>query len=200
MQHALKHLEHFLSLGEFWAALVGAAIGGALTAWSALHVQKQAAADQRRRDEGSERRTVEGTLRAVSAELKVLKAETLDDLHKTLKVRAEHRDFAPLEMTSAKQNRVTVFQSNAHMLGRINDDNIREQIVRVYGLIIVFFDYANMMAHDYELWRSLRNQPDENRELLNKLKILESHLQKGTEALQSEIPQLLDRIDKYLSP
>jgi len=71
--------------------------------------------------------------------------------------------------------------------------------VRVYGLIAGALNYRNTMAQDYELWRSLRGQPDENRELLEKLRELESHLRDGVEALQREIPQLLDRIDKYLS-
>jgi hypothetical protein len=76
---------------------------------------------------------------------------------------------------------------------------LREQIVRVYGLIAGTLDYANTMARDCELWRSLRGQPDENRELLDKLEMLESHLRKGTQLLQGEISEVLEKIDKYLS-
>jgi|SRR6516165_7947115 hypothetical protein len=93
MPHALEHLEHFLSsfLGskEFWSALIGAVIGGVLTAWSAMRAQKQTATDQRRSDEESERRTVHGTLRAVAAELRTLKTDSFDPLDKTLRDRVK---------------------------------------------------------------------------------------------------------------
>jgi hypothetical protein len=140
MQHAVKHLEHVLSLGEFWAALIGAVIGGALAAWSALRAQKQAAADQRRRDEEAGRRTIEGTLRAIAAELKVLKKDSFDPLDERLKDLAQQKNRPPLQMTRTEQNRIPVFQSNAHLPGRINDDDLREQIVRVYGLIAGLLD------------------------------------------------------------
>jgi hypothetical protein len=64
--HALQPLEHFfswfLSSKEFWAAIVGAVIGGFMTGWYALHAQKQAANDQRQRDMEIEQRAVKGTL------------------------------------------------------------------------------------------------------------------------------------------
>jgi hypothetical protein len=202
MPHALDHLQHFLAsfLGskEFLSALIGAVIGGALTAWSALRAQKQAAADERQRDEETERRTVEGALRAIAAELRVLKTDTLDPLNETLEESAKSSGSGPLMMRRVEQDHAAVFRSNAHLLGRVNDNDLREQIIRVYGIVGGAMDYANTMAKDYELWRSLRGQPDENRELLDKLRILESHLRKGVQVLQSDIPKLLDRIDKYL--
>jgi hypothetical protein len=54
-------------------------------------------------------------------------------------------------MTRTDQNRITVFHSNAHMIGRISDDDLREQIVRVYGLISGLLDQLNEMAQDYKL-------------------------------------------------
>jgi gas vesicle protein len=129
MPHALNHLQHFLSsfLGskEFSSALIGAVIGGALTAWSALQAQKQAAKDQRQRDEEAERRKVEGVLRAIATELNVLKVDTLDDLNKTLQDRAKRADSGPLMMRRVEQNHAAVFQSNANRIGRINNDDLR---------------------------------------------------------------------------
>jgi hypothetical protein len=53
--HLLKNLEHFLSSflssKELYAALIGALIGGLLTGRYALRAQKQAAEDQRQRDQ-----------------------------------------------------------------------------------------------------------------------------------------------------
>jgi hypothetical protein len=102
VQHALDHLQRFLSsfLGskEFWSALIGAVVGGALSAWSGWRAQRQAATDQRRSDEEAERRTVEGALRAIAAELRVFKTDTLDPLNETLEKRAKASGFGPLMM------------------------------------------------------------------------------------------------------
>ena len=47
--HALQHLAHFFSSffssKEFWAALVGAVIGGVMAMLSALYTQKQAVSE-----------------------------------------------------------------------------------------------------------------------------------------------------------
>jgi hypothetical protein len=74
--HAWQHLEHFisslLSAKEFWAAILGAVIGGLSTGWFALHAQEKAAKDQRRRDQEAERRAANDTLRALETELRVI--------------------------------------------------------------------------------------------------------------------------------
>jgi hypothetical protein len=59
----------------------------------------------------------------------------------------------PLAMTHTEQNRLTVFESNAEMLGRIDDDELRKKIVRVCGLIKGLLDHLNAMARDFERWR-----------------------------------------------
>jgi hypothetical protein len=101
-------------------------------------------------------------------------------------------------MTRTEQNRITVFQSNADMLGRINDDGLREQIVRVYGLISGLLDRLNEMAGDAKLWRSLRaGHGDENRDLLAKLAEMEGGLRNGLQDLQADLGQVLEKIDKY---
>jgi len=56
-------------------------------------------------------------------------------------------------MTRTEQNRIVVFQSNADMIGRINNDEVREQIVRVDGLIAGLLDHE--MAQDFQRRRSL---------------------------------------------
>src|SRR5262249_48832070 len=141
-----------------------------------------------------ERRTLEGTLRAIAAELKVLKADFFDPLDKELKDRARCNASGALQITRVEQNRVKVFQSNAHLLARINNDELREQIVRVYGLIGGLFDYANTMAQDYDHLLSLGvSHPNENQILRAKLKELESHVRDGMQVIQGDISRALEK-------
>jgi hypothetical protein len=86
------------------------------------------------------------------------------------------------------------------MLGRINDNDLREQIVRVYGLIAGLIDHSNEMSQDYKRWCSLRAQPDENRELLDKLREMEGGLRNGLNVLQNDLGPVLEKIDRYLNP
>ena len=80
--HLLQHLERFfsslLSSKEFWAASLGAVIGGLLTGWFALLAQKGAAKDQRQRDQDMERRAINGTLQAIATEVELFKVKFLD--------------------------------------------------------------------------------------------------------------------------
>jgi hypothetical protein len=71
MVHLLQHLEHFfpwfLSSKEFWAAIVGAVVGGLMTGLSVFYAQKQSANDQRQRDKETESRAINKTLQAIAA-------------------------------------------------------------------------------------------------------------------------------------
>jgi hypothetical protein len=57
-----------------------AVIGGILTGWYALRAQRRAAADQRQRDEGTECRTLEGTLPA-NGEYEAIWRDRIKPLH-----------------------------------------------------------------------------------------------------------------------
>lgn len=116
MPHAIQHLEHFLrwffnskeiigaGIGAIIAAAIGAYIGGRMATSAAIKAQQQAAKDQRDRDAEADRRSVHGTLRAIAAELRVLKSQPLDHLTKMLEEREQVRkcflkDPAPLAVT-----------------------------------------------------------------------------------------------------
>ena len=105
--HLLQHLERFfssfLSSKEFYAAFIGAVIGGLLTGRYALRAQKQAAEDQRQRDLDVERRAKNGTLRAILAELKVIKAYFLDRLDWELETQQKKREAARKNRASQPQ-------------------------------------------------------------------------------------------------
>lgn len=202
--HLLKNLEHFLSSllssKEFCAALIGAVIGGLMAGRYALRAQKQAAADQRQRDVEAEQRAVRGTLQAIATELKVLKVDSFDRLEKTLKERAQTRAQPPLPTTLAEQNRTIVFESNAEILGKIDDHQLRQKIIRVYGLVKGLIDNLNANTREFDRWRSLPDSHPEKQSVTNVLALLEEGLGNRSAVLQRELDELLKELEENVDP
>jgi hypothetical protein len=205
--HALQHLEHFFStlLGskEFWAATLGAVFGGLITGRYALRAQKQAAADQRKRDLEIEARATKGVLRAIDAELRVFKSEIFDPLEIDLNDQARRRSMRatvpPMAMKRTEQNRLMIFESNADVIGKIDDDELRARIIRFYGIMTGLLDHLNAMARDFERWRSLDDSDLEKQTVARLIDGLELRLRDSWDRLQSEFDQVFKGIDKYLN-
>ncbi len=91
--------------------------------------------------------------------MKVFKAEIFDPLEKDLSDQARRRSLSPtvrlMAMKRTEQNRLMIFESNANVIGKIDDDELRARIIRLYGIIAGLLDHLNAMARDFERWRSL---------------------------------------------
>jgi hypothetical protein len=209
--HALKHLEHFvwllLNSKDFWNATIGtvfgAFIGGLMAIWSALRAQRQAAKDQRERDAEADRRTLDGILRAVSAEMKVFKGHILDSLEKKFETRDEFRELSrkknsPLPMTLIEANRFMVFDSNCGLLGRLEDENLLRCITAFYTNAKGLVDQLNAAARGFERWQQL-TAGDEERQFINDwLDKQEKQLRAGVSKLQRQLDEIVDGIAEYL--
>jgi hypothetical protein len=211
--HLLKNLEHFLSSllssKEFYAALIGAVIGGLMAGRYALRAQKQAAKDQRQYALEVERRASENLLQAIRAELTVLKTRNLDRLETTLRSRAENRakllnpsyvQFPPLAMTRTEQNHFIVYESNAAALGMIDDKILLREIVAVYGVAKDLVDTLNTNSRDFERWRQLSEQSPEKQMVANMLWGLEEGLRIGLQTLQNDLDALLKKLEENVDP
>ena len=162
-------------------SLLAAIIGGWIAGKYALRAQKQAAEDQRQRDVEAERRTINSTLQAIGTELTVLKTDFLDRLQQVYDGR--ERGFqirGPLS-----RNYFAVFESNAAMLGKIGDKDLREKIIRVYGSAKSLFDYLNYYSR----------QSDTGNDA--KLEELEQKLRAQIEEIQKMVSDVQKMILKY---
>src|SRR5260221_1431006 len=209
--HAWQHLGHFfssqLSSKEFWAAIIGAVVGGLMTVIAAILAQKQAAKDQRQRDLQTEQRILNNILRSIAAELKVLKTGNFDDLEKKIKQQSKNREQAqknnlnpppPLAMKLTEQNYFIVFESNAAALGRIDDKNLREDIIKVYGNAKGLVDHLNTMGREFQIYRHLSDTDPKKQVVAGMLTTLEDQLLNGLTKLQEEVGTLLKKIEQYL--
>ena len=212
MTHLLQHLEHFfsslLSSKEFWAACLGAVIGGLLTGWFALFAQKQAAKDQRQRDQEAERRAVNGTLRAIKTELETFQNAFVKGMDEVLKKWDErYRNQTPVNLPSITQNYFIVFDASAAALGRIENEELRQNILGAFyeaKSLIEAINSLHQKYQSYEAFSRIREAPDEH--LRNQLNTLKADLFLWTNdvirlkhrRLQEKVPGVLNDIEKYL--
>lgn len=170
---------------------------------AAIKAQKQAAKDQRDRDAESDRRAVHGTLRAIAAELSVLRGQALTHLRNLLDERAQTRrrspnQIAPFAITQTDPNRFTVFESNCSVLGKIANDDLISHIVSLYSRAKEMVDYVNTTSRDFQRWRLLPDGDHEKEVIRRMLDDLEGGLRNGLPTVTRELDIVLAEIDEYL--
>jgi|SRR5271165_3110484 len=195
-------------MNEFWAAITGAVVGGLFV----ILAQLISNVAQRRSDRETERRVINGTLKAIKAELNVLKTGNFDPLQKELQDRAREREelrtnkrnpLPPLVMRRTEQNYLIVFESNAAALGRIDDENLREKIISVYVHAKVIFDALNHHSVQFDRWDRLPPNyalpaTSEKQEVESMLEAMEDGILNGLGRFQEGLAELIPHIEKYL--
>jgi hypothetical protein len=163
-------------------SLLAAIIGGWIAGKYALRAQKQAAEDQRQRDVEAERRTINSTLQAIGTELTVLKADFLDRLQQVYDGREDRREPGFPIGGPLSRNYFAVFESNAAMLGKIGDNDLREKIIRVYGSAKSLFDYLNYYSRQSDTGKDAKLE-----ELEQKIRVQIEEIQKMVSDVQKII-------------
>jgi hypothetical protein len=166
-------------------SLLAAMIGGWIAGKYALRAQKQAAEDQRQRDVEAEHRMINSALQAIGTELTVLKADFLDRLQQVYDGREDWRQPGFQIRGPLSRNYFAVFQSNAAMLGKIGDKDLRERIIRVYGSAKSLFDYLN--------YYSQQNDTEKDA----KLQEIEQKIRAEIEEIQKMVSDVQQMILKY---
>jgi hypothetical protein len=166
-------------------SLLAAITGGWIAGKYALRAQKQAAEDQRRRDVEAERRTINSTLQAIATELTVLKADFLDRLQQVYDARENRRARGFQIRGPLSRNYFAVFESTAAMLGKIDDNDLREKIIRVYGSAKSLFDHLNYYSRQSDIEKDA------------KLEELEEKIREQIEDIQKMVSDLQKLILKY---
>jgi len=152
------------------------------------------------RDRQNERQALLGTLLAIQTELFVLKTDRLDPLQKRLK---EHPP-GMFPTSTAQQNYFNVYDSNAAALAKIDDPQLLNKIVSVYGHAKGLVDAMNFNYRRFEAANRLilteGKGPDsqEVKNVIVELTGLRTGIENGLETLHRGVDELLAGIPKYL--
>ena len=177
-----------------------------MTSRSAIRAQKQAAEDHRQRDRETEQRAVKGTLQAITAELKFFKAHGVDSLGEKLKDLTHARELAqnregpkpePFVMSRTETTYFIIFESSAVMLGTINDEKLRQEIINVYYFSKDLMDRLNTTFSEYQAWRNASVGPEKEKSAAM-LMVIENSIRTSVNGLQQDLADLLPKIEKYL--
>jgi hypothetical protein len=203
VQTWLNTLFSLLVSKEFWAAIVGAVVGGLMTLWAALWAQKQAAKEQRELYVESERRAVNATLKAIEAELEVYETTGLAALVDTLaqrdEIQRQNLDAGPLAVMPINRHMFAVFESNMSTIGKIGNDDLRREIIDVYGSAGALVDILNFNQTRVDLWfNPVMAAQRVNAQQINELTRLETMIRNGFDAHRPEVGNLIANIRKYL--
>lgn len=128
------------------AALIGAVIGGLMTAYGAHRATQEAIKHQTAREEMSERQRKRAFLLALEAEITTIWNSYESEMVLTLQ---NHPDGHPFLVTlPVVGDYLVVYRENTSVLGLIEDDELRKAIVSTYSLatnLIDAYRYNNQM-------------------------------------------------------
>ena len=181
------------------SALYGALVGGLFV----LLAQLLANWAQRERDRQAERRALTGTLRAIQAEVLVLRADFLMPLWDRLKA----TEPGPFPSMPVQKNFFVVFESNGDALGRIRDPNLITKIISVYGQAKFLNDALNFNHARCQVWANLdvarkgadAASSDQLTNLERKLSLIRAGIDRGLGILLVDSKQLCAQIETYVA-
>lgn len=185
MENILKFLN-----SQFISAFFGGLIGGLFTY---LGVRKTIENEQKKIQD-AEKSEVRAFCKAIQTELECILKRYLSSIGDTLGLHKKDQPFNGYYNVS--EDYFTVFNSNAHLLGKIADDSLREQIVMVYtntkghldslrlnnGLLISF-------EQSFEKFIKTRDKADETKKN-NNIDQLKSYGNVLLESHSSLVPQI----------
>jgi hypothetical protein len=137
------------------SAVIGAVIGGGATVWA----QARSADNQRRERVKAEADLIRGFVQSIADELKTVWERQSREIGPHLKSRAKDQAVRPFPV---HQSYFIVFDTNASLVGRIPDRELREQIITTYVEAKRFVDSLQYYERTHnEYYQYFSNLTDE---------------------------------------
>lgn len=137
----------------FGAAIAGAVVGGAITGFFTLRATKQEHRNTVRLQQQKETDVLSGLLQAIHDEVETIWDRYQDGMGVHLEALPDNQPL--LMYYPVVQDYFTIYNSNAFLIGRIEDHDIRKEIVSLYTTAKALVDsyrLNNDLVQKFEYW------------------------------------------------
>ncbi len=149
-------------MNEFWSAIVGAIIGGGIAGYFSLRAVKEAHKNDLDLQGKNKEQTVKAFYKAIFDEIDTLWSHYTVDIGSKIEALQTGQPF--LWSFLVIQDYFTVYNSNASLLGQINDDDLRRAIVVTYTKakgLVDSFRFNNDLIQKLDSWEGVyKPNPD----------------------------------------
>lgn len=186
------------NLDSFWAAIIGAIVGGIITGVFALMAARQSHKNAVGLQQKKEQEAIEGLLQAVHDEVETIWDRYQEGMGVHLETLPEGQPL--LFYYPVVQDYFTVYNSNAFLIGKVADHDLRKEIVSVYTLakgLVDSYRLNNELVHKFEYWDGLfqesQNDVHKNRALTQYAALVEY-----AKTMRRQHDQLKEKTSKLL--
>ena len=182
----------------FGAAIAGAIIGGAVTGFFTLRATKQEHRNTVSLQQQKEKEVIAGLLQAIHDEVETIWDRYQEGIGIHLEALPENQ---PLLMYYAVvQDYFTIYNSNAFLIGRIEDHDLRKEVVSLYTAakgLVDSYRLNNDLLQKFEYWDALFQESEKE---VHKNMALSHYgsLTNYTKAIRKQHDLLKDKVSKLL--
>lgn len=193
-----------IEASDFISALVGAIVGGLITGFFSLKTTKQALENQKQQSSDNEKTIINSLLQAIHDEIETV----YDRYQETMGARLESLgENQPLNFYyPLVSDFFSVYNGNTFLIGRIQNNDLRKQIIKTYTLskgIVDSFRLNNDLVHKFEhankLYEESKQEVHKQHAIAhyNSLITYASSLKESHNVLKQEISNLLRTLRKH---
>jgi hypothetical protein len=172
---------------EFLASLLGALVGGLLALLGVALEHRL----QRSREKKLEQKMVRGFLQAMLTELDTCWSRAKETVNPVLESLPHNKPFASEVFINT--DFFTVYHNNSHMLGRVEDDDLRQMIVATCTRYKALVETYNVNTQFYLKWQETANDYYRDKTLGWAATLKHDHYK-----LKEQIEELLPRLRKAI--
>jgi len=187
----------------FGSTIIAAVIGGCIAGYFAMRSTDKAFENQKKQAQQNEDKLIKGVMQAIHDETETVFERYQETMGAKLESLPEGQPL--LVYYPLVSDFFTVYNSNAFLLGRIPDNDLRKQIIKTYTLgkgIIDSFRMNNDMLQKFDYWNQVfqesKNATHQQKAaaLFHSLVLYAKDMKTTHQQVKSEISQLLRTLRK----
>ena len=185
-------------IAPIFPSLLGAIVGGFIAAWATRKSVQQIFQNDLKKRNMEKQENLQGLYKAIKSELKALWTRYNEGAGKDIE---NLEDGKPLLMYyPLTQDYFTVYQSNAHLIGEIQNEDLRGLVILTYAAakgVVDSYRYNNHIVGQHEHWDWIAAETKNPLHVNRAKAFLNSCVEYATDLKKShyEIKELLQRLN-----